>query len=346
MTANGLVEVPSDLDEFYDFVQERSWSDGLPVIPPTDARVAAFLASTPRDPDEIVAVLAPASGEATIRAIATNAVMAGCRPEYLPVVIAAVEAIADPAFNLNSVQVDVNAATLAVLVNGPIREAIGMNWGGGALSGRARANATIGRAVRFAMINLGGARSPESDLTIHGQPGCISMCMAEDEDGSPWEPLHVERGFNRADSVVTVAAVTGTQNVLTGIHEPDAMLTLMADSICTMGANTVLLGATGGGPIVSFSRSLADLLARDGLTKADVKRVLYERARKPAAFMPGTKRPDRINQMLIDDGEIRALADEAQPIVFVAGYESPNHTCLMPNYCVSGVVSRQVQFDG
>lgn len=342
-----LIDVPEDLDDYYDLIQEHRWSDGLPVIPPTERRVGAFLEYIQRDPDELISVLPPFAGAATVKAIAVNAVMAGCRPEYLPVVLAAVEAIADPVVDLHSLQVDVNAATALIIVNGPVRESIGMNWLGDCLGGGNRANATIGRAVRLCMMNIGGARPPDSDTTIHGQPGRISMCFAEDEAGSPWEPLHIDEGYSAEDSVVTVTGVTGSQNLITGVHAPDAMLTLMADAICTMGSNTVLLGAgdgqgNGGGPVVVFSRGLANLLARDGLSKADVKRILFERAHKPEYLMPMTKAPHRYEQFIVRDDEIFALRNAEQPIVVVAGYDSPNHTCLMPNYVVSGVSSRKV----
>ena len=238
--------------------------------------------------------------------------------------------------------------TLVVVTHGPVRQRIGMNALGNCLGGGNRANVTIGRAVRLVMMNIGGSRPPDSDVAIHGQPGKISMCFAEDEEGTPWEPLSVERGFAPSQSTVTVAAVTGTQNVLTGVHDPDAMLTLIADSICTMGSNTVLLGGRagqgglGGGPVVSFSRGLARLLDRDGLTKKDVKARIFERAKKPASLMPMTLNPVRIEQVIRVDGEVHALRDPDQVVLVVAGYDSPNHTCLMPNYCVNGVVTRAV----
>jgi hypothetical protein len=345
--AGTLFEVADDLDVYYQVVQDHKWSDGLPVVPPTEERLRRFLDYIERDPDQVVSVLPPFAGAATVKAVAVNAIMAGCRPEYLPVVLAAVEAIADPDMDLHSLQVDVNAATVVLIVNGPIRDAIGMNWAGDCLGGGTRANATIGRAVRLCMMNIGGARPPDSDTTIHGQPGRISMCLAEDEDGSPWPGLHVDRGFSPTDSVVTVTGVTGTQNLITGVHGPDAMLTLMADAICTMGSNTVLLGAGdgqghGGGPVVVFSRGLANLLARDGLSKSDVKRILFERAHKPERLMPMTKAAHRYEQFIVRDEEIYALRSADQAMVVVAGYDSPNHTCLMPNYVVSGVASRRI----
>jgi hypothetical protein len=343
-----IAEAPADPEAFFEFAERRIWGDGLPLVPPTPDRVKSFLAAAGRAPHEVVGVLDPRGGAATVEYIAINAVMAGCRPEYLPVVIAAVEAITDPVFDLHSVQVDVNAATVVVVVNGPVRQRIGMNALGNCLGGGNRANVTIGRAVRLVMMNIGGSRPPDSDVAIHGQPGKISMCFAEDEEGTPWEPLSVERGFAPSQSTVTVAAVTGTQNVLTGVHDPDAMLTLIADGICTMGSNTVLLGGRagqgglGGGPVVSFSRGLARLLDRDGLTKQDVKARIFERARKPASLMPMTLNPVRIEQVIRVDGEVHALRDPDQVVLVVAGYDSPNHTCLMPNYCVNGVVTRAV----
>lgn len=201
------IEIASQDDEF-EFMFDQGFSDGLPLIPPSPERVIRMLAGTARDPQEVVALMPPNMGEVTVEKIAINAVMAGCRPEYLPVVIATVEAICTEEFNIHGVMATTMGASPVMVVNGPIRERIGMNMKLGALGQGNRANATIGRAVRLAVRNLGGARPGGTERSTLGNPMKFTMCFAEWEERSPWSPLHVERGFSAEDSVVSVFTMT------------------------------------------------------------------------------------------------------------------------------------------
>src|SRR5262252_6340187 len=187
-----------ELEEMF----ERGWTDGLPVIPPTAERVVAMLGG--QDPDASPGPVPPAMGEATLARVAACAVLAGCRPEYFPVVVAAARAALDPAFNLHGQAVTTQPAGQLVVVNGPVREAIGLNSGMGALGPGFRANLTIGRALRLLVALTGGAMPGTLDRSTLGQMGKVGFCIAEDEEVSPWEPLHVERGFAAGQSVVTV----------------------------------------------------------------------------------------------------------------------------------------------
>ncbi|HUY27648.1 MAG TPA: TlpA disulfide reductase family protein [Candidatus Binataceae bacterium] len=193
-----------DGEDVFEFMFERGLTDGLPVVPPTPARVAWMLTGTRRDPREVVATVAPNLAPVTIEKIAVNAVMAGCRPEYLPVVIAALEAVCTDEFNIHGVMATTWGATPVIVVNGPIRNRIGMNMGMMALGYGNRPNATIGRAVKLVLRNVGGARPGEIERSTLGAIGKFTTCFAEWEERSPWEPLHVERGFQREDNVVTV----------------------------------------------------------------------------------------------------------------------------------------------
>lgn len=188
----------------FEFMFERGLTDGLPVVPPTPERVTWMLTGTRRDPREVIATLPPNMGPASIEKIAANAVMAGCRPDYLPVVIAALEAVATPEFNAHGIMSTTWGATPVIIVNGPIRERIGMNSGMMALGYGNRANATIGRAVKLTLRNVGGARPGDIERSTLGAIGKFTTCFAEWEERSPWEPLHVERGFQKDESVVTV----------------------------------------------------------------------------------------------------------------------------------------------
>jgi hypothetical protein len=183
---------------------ERGVTDGLPVVPPSRARVDAMLATTGRARDALVAEVPPNFGRATVEKLAVNAVMAGCRPDYFPVVLAVVEAACDPAFNLHGQSGTTNAASPLVILNGPVRQRLDVNCAAGVFGPGYRANATIGRALRLVMINLGGTRAGQISMSTMGHPGRYTYCIGEYEEVSPWEPLHVERGFAAADSTVTL----------------------------------------------------------------------------------------------------------------------------------------------
>ena len=193
---------------------ERGWSDGLPLVAPTEERVLRMLQGTTRDPAEVVGLAPPDLAPATVEKIAINAVMAGCKPEYLPVVLAAVEAVLDEPFAMHGVLATTMYVGPVLVVNGPVRQRIGMNALGNALGQGNRANATIGRAVQLVIRNVGGGRPREVDRATLGNPGKYTYCFAEDEEGSCWEPLSVERGLAPGVSAVTAFAGYGLQGVV------------------------------------------------------------------------------------------------------------------------------------
>jgi hypothetical protein len=193
---------------------DRGWTDGLPVVTPTESRVARMLEGTTRSPDDIVAVVPPDLVECTVEKVAVNAVMAGCKPEYLPVVLAAVEAACTETFNAHGLLATTYFSGPVVVVNGPIAPRIGMNSGGNAFGQGNRANATIGRALQLVIRNVGGGRPGEVDRATLGNPGKYTFCFAEDEAGSPWESLAVERGFATDASTVTLFAGEGPRGVV------------------------------------------------------------------------------------------------------------------------------------
>jgi hypothetical protein len=276
-----VFEFPGAFEEIDALYQERGWTDGLPIVPPTEAAVRAFLATTARDPREIVGVLPPRQGEATVERIAANAVMAGCRPEYFPVVLAAVEALADPLFNLDSVQATTHPVAPLIVVNGPVAREIGLNSGYNAFGQGSRANVTIGRAVRLVLMNVGGGLPGSGDRATQGSPAKIAYCVAENEAESPWEPLHVEAGFPRDASVVTVFGCEGPHNIQdhysnTGL----GILRTIAGAMGQAGSNN-LLGW--GWPLLSLGPEHAATIARDGYGKKAVKEFLFEHARFPLA---------------------------------------------------------------
>ena len=187
------LDVDDSPESVLQLMLEQGWSDGLPMVPPTADRVRRMVEFVRRDPGELIGYINPDGGAATVEKIAVNGVMAGCLPEYMPVLVAAVEAITDPAFNIHGLQTTTNPVAPLLVVNGPIRQQIGINCGRGCLGPGWRANATIGRAVRLLLLNVGGAKPWTTDMAVHGMPGKYAFCIGQNEEESDWEPLHVER---------------------------------------------------------------------------------------------------------------------------------------------------------
>jgi hypothetical protein len=275
--AAALLDAPDDLDAFQAWAMDERWSDGLPVLPPTPERVARVLGARAGRRGDLVATLAPLEGRATLEAIAINAALAGAGPEHLPVVVAALRALAEPRFNLNAIQTTTHPCTPLLIVNGPIAPRLGISGGPNALGNGHRANAVIGRAVRLALQNIGGARPGHEDRATLGHPGKFSYCLAENEAVSPWGPLHVERGFAAGTSCVTVCGSEAPHNVNDhGSTTPEAMLMALAGTAATTGSNNIYLA---GEPLVILGPEHAQTLAGSGWSKAEVKRRLWERVR-------------------------------------------------------------------
>lgn len=225
------IEIGGDEDE-QEAMFGRGWSDGLPLVPPTEERVLRMLDGTSRDPQEVIGIVPPALAAATVEKIAVNAVLAGCKPEYLPVVLAAVEAALDESFAMHGVLATTMFVGPVVVVNGPVRRQIGMNAKGNALGQGNRANSSIGRALQLVIRNIGEGRPQEVDRATLGNPGKLGYCFAEDEEGSSWEPLSVERGVKPGASAVTVFAGFGLQGVVDQkSRDPESLARSFAESL-------------------------------------------------------------------------------------------------------------------
>ena len=275
------VEIGQADDEF-EFMFDQGFSDGLPVVPPTPERVLRMLAGTKRAAQDVVAVLPPNMGEASVEKIAINAVMAGCRPEYLPVVIAAVEAMATDDFNIHGVMATTMGAAPVLVVNGPIRERIGMNMKMGALGQGNRANATIGRAVRLVVRNVGGARPGGTERSTMGSPLKFTMCFAEWEERSDWTPLHVERGFQREDSVVTVFCMTSGPVLM--VDQTSRSAGQLAGSLgqCIESLHHPR-AHNAGDALVVVAPEHVDTLVRDNYDKAQLRKRIQQVTSRPLA---------------------------------------------------------------
>jgi len=277
-----LFDAPDDFEAINRLYRERRWSDGLPIVPPTQERVERMLGQTRRERGEIVARIAPGFGAATIEHVAINAVLAGCDPEYLPVLIAAVEAVAAPEFNLQGIQATTNPAAVWIIVNGPVAGRLGVNGTFNCLGEGAWANATIGRALRLILRNVGGALPGEMDRATHGQPGKYTFCCAENEAANPWQPLHVERGYAAGTSTVTVVGAEGTMNMNSHSKDADELLRVIAETMIHPPSNEY---THGGEPWLVIGPEHAEILQRGGLDKAEIKRRLWEGSKMQAARM-------------------------------------------------------------
>jgi thiol-disulfide isomerase/thioredoxin len=276
----GARQIEIGAEDPFEFMFERGLTDGLPVIPPTPERVSRMLTGTRRDPAEVVATLPPNMAPATVEKIAANAVMAGCRPEYLPVVLAAVEAVAAPEFNAHGIMSTTWGATPVIVVNGPIRERIGMNMKMMALGYGNRANATIGRAVKLALRNLGGARPGDIERSTLGAIGKFTTCFAEWEERSPWEPLHVERGFKKEDSVVTVFGLEAGSRQIADQTSRGARA-LCASLALGLEACWHPKSRAAGEILLVISPEHADTIWRDKWSKAQVRERIQEVTARP-----------------------------------------------------------------
>ena len=312
------------LDELED-MWERGWTDGLPVVPPTRDRVDAMLAG--RDPGVSLGLVPPALGEATLERVAACAVLAGCRPEYFPVVLAAVEAALEDAFNLNAQAVTTSPPGQIVLVNGPVREALGLNSGMGALGPGFRANMTIGRALRLVVTLTGGGRPGELDRGTLGNPGKLASCVAENEEASPWEPFHVERGYGAETSTVTLVA--GDAPLSVSDHRSRTPEELAATLAAAAGATfSPFWWPIDAHSLVVVCPEHATLFAAHGWSKRDVRDAIYEAAARPARDL---RRGETTPLVLASDPEatIRKWESAEQILVVVAGGEAGRYSAIV-----------------
>ncbi len=309
----------------FEFFFEKPWSDGLPVVTPTEERIERMLAGTRRDPEEIVGEIPPALETASVRAVATHAVMAGCRPEYLPVILAGLEAILENSFNINGIQATLHAVAPLMIVNGPYAKEIGIHGGLGCFGPGFRANATIGRAIRLILLNLGGGIPGVTSMSTFSQPSRFTFCIAENEAESPWEPLSVTMGFGPEENVVTLAAVENPQIVFDDTsNDADRLLVATADTMAHMGSWN---NWTRSDLVVALSPQQAAICDKSGLSKADVHERLCGMAGRRLGDLRrgGNYRDGRMKSLPIevdlddDDFFVPTVKDPVDLKIIVAG---------------------------
>jgi hypothetical protein len=293
----------------------RHLTDGLPIIPPTPERVSRFLEYSQLAADQVVAILPPRRGKATVEKIAINAVMAGCLPIFMPVVEHAVKALSQEEFNLAGVNATTHPVAIATMVNGPVSREVGINSGVGCLGPGNLVNATIGRAIRLCMLNIAGAVPGVGDHATHGSPAKYSYSFAEAEDKSPWETLHVERGFDSEDSTVTVLAVEAAHNV--NDHRStcaEDLLDTVAHTASTAGCNN---SHVPGEILVLMSPEHASTLKKDGWDKRDVKDYLHQNMVVPVEL--GDRGGRKLDPNWIVGDEVHITRSPDDVIMVVAG---------------------------
>jgi len=335
--------VSDDFEAWFD----RGVTDGLPVVPPSRERVDAMLTATTRPRDELVAQVPPNFGRATVEKLAVNAVMAGCRPEYFPVVLAVVEAACDPVFNLHGQSGTTNAASPLIIINGPIRQTLEVNCAAGVFGPGYRANATIGRALRLVMINLGGTRAGQISMSTMGHPGRYTYCIGEYEEASPWEPLSVERGFAPTESTVTLFSGEGPFTINDHLSRSASQL---AASLGWSAAGIwnhksfPLYGHT----LFVIGPEHARTLGEERWSKQDFRRFLYDTIRRPARDLapgPDGAETGRLKDLLdgrTGEERIPKFPSLEEIVIVVAGGTAGRFSAVVPGWMGGELGSRPV----
>jgi hypothetical protein len=263
------------VDEF-EFFLDKQWSDGLPVVTPTEARVQWMLSGTRRGPEELIGNIPPAMEPATVRTVAIHAVMAGCKPEYLPVVLGGITLMLREEFNMNGVQGTMHGVAPLMIVNGPYAQQIGLHGGNGCFGPSFRANATIGRAIRLMMLNLGGGIAGIASATIFATPLRYTACITENKERSPWETLACSKGYAGTDNVITCVMVESPRLCFDDVsQEPQRLLNGIADSMVAMGSWNMHAQSD---MVVAMGPQHASICANAGLSRGEVHTKLCELA--------------------------------------------------------------------
>jgi len=314
-----------DLDQAMETFFQRGWTDGLPVAPPTEEKVLRFLGAAGLASDQILGAIPERNRVFTAEKVAINAVMAGCLPEYFPVVAAAVRAISRPEFGLHGVSASTAGAGLLIVVNGPVAKELGMNAGQNLMAPGNRANATIGRAVRLVLHNLAGR---EFDRSTLGHPGKYTFCISE--QGSEWEPLHVMRGLAPETSAVTVFASEGPNQIQNhSALKAESILLTIADRMRALGSFNM------GGDVelaLIICPEHYQTLITGGWTKKDIQAYLHEHACRPIADL---KRGGLDEAPVVQEDEeksVHAVADPSRILVIMAGGVAGRFSACMPGW--------------
>jgi hypothetical protein len=288
-----------------------------------------------RPADQVVAVIPPRLGLATVETVAINAVMAGCDVNYMPIILAAIDALADDALNLDGLQATTNPCSPLVIVNGPVRDELGIAYGADALGPGHRANQTIGRALRLVLRNVGGGYPP-AENSIQGSPWKMGLVVGEDENASPWEPLHVELGFDRNESVITLVNVESIINIPSAYTRADSLITMLARA----SRNGLNIEHSSGVLPYGLNPRHAEMIADAGFSKQAFKDELFERSKIPVGELPSEDHPATVRKL--DGDRVLVTSSPNDFLVFVFGSHIPYHSLFFGGWAISGQASRTV----
>ena len=344
------IDLAADPYALYELSLEQGWGDGLPLLPPTEERVAELLEGTPYGAEHtIVDEMHPAGGPATIEKIAVNAAMTGCRPEHLPFVIAGVEAICQPGYNLYGVGATTGSAFQMLMVNGPSRDRVGIDYSYGCMGGATgRGSRTIGRAVALCLRNIGGQRAGLTTKSCFGQPARLGMCFGEWEENSPWPSMAEQRGFAKDQDVVHAYAGMGTMPLCDNKHEKARDLAaLVARSIAYPAANKMLASATMmriSQAVIAINPDWAARFGREFPDVEDFKVFLWENAWQPIELWPESTR--HLFEDRARDGKVYLNERPEQFVVLVCGGPVSLHAVYLPSWGENELQSRAVVHPG
>ena len=348
MTVVKRITVADDPEAIFERFASEGWTDGMPIVPPTEERVARMLTFTDLDPSFSLGPMPPRWREATIATLAVNAVMAGCKPEYFPVIVTAVKAILSKHFNLYGIQGTTNPASPVLIVNGPVAREIGVNARGNLFGPGFRANATIGRAIRLIMTTIGGGVPQQADKSTLGNPAKYTCCFAENEADSPWAPLHVERGFAPETSTVTAFGGAAPANIIDKSKTAHEMLETIARAIAVSGSNNMFMSQEA---LLVLGPEHASIAARQGFDKTRVRQTLFEHARIPFeqigqsnADVLGVWRGSCIEER--DGRRALRIAEKPEDIIVVVAGGAGNHSASIPGWYSRSVTLPLIRADG
>ena len=332
-----------DAVEFQKLATDAGWGDGLPLIPPTEARVREWVAASGRFPEDVIAEVPPRNGRATVEKIAINAVMAGAPAASMPLLVASVEAMADPQFNLFALNTTTCCVVPGLFVNGPARHALEIPMGPGCFGGEAGPGASIGRATRLITRNIGGQRVGLNSKSVFGQPGRVSgICVAEWEEQSPWAPLAERRGIASGENAVTVHGCTGTIDIADIVADNGTdLLEIIGKSLAFVGTNAFIGAHHGAEVMVAIAPPWAALIAATYPDIADVQAQLYEHAKLPLSWWPAAHRSRAEENHRVDgDGFVRLVETPEHLLVLVNGGLGNLHALALHSFGPTRAVTR------
>jgi len=328
-----FLELPDeDPDTIYELFEKHGWGDGLPLVAPTDKRVNEMLSHIEVSPEEVLTVLPPRGGSATFRSVAVNAVLAGCKPEYFPVVVAAVKALGNQRINLRGVNTTTHPVAPLLIVHGKVVDELGFNSGLGVFGPGNRANATVGRAIRLVLLHIAGAAPGPGDASTQGQPSKYTYCIAENQKENPWDSYPITLGVD-SDSALTVHCGENPHN----FHDMESenierILDKAASAMTTFGVNNACI--SGGEWFVILCPEHAATASSQGWSREDVSNYLFEKARMPAGRFR-----EQFNLLAwadwmhsLSDDELVPMTQEVENIKVLVSGGAGKHSCVVPSW--------------